>query len=290
MLQTRLWMGSLLVALTVGMLAFDGQLAPWYPFQLVFHIGLTILVCRELIAMVGPARPMMPSMLLVGTLGLVLTSWVAGWFGHPERAWPAIFGWIVGCHAWGSVRAMAGFREPGQTLEIMARTWWAIGYLGLLPVFLAQLRWIYPDGDDRGTTALALAIFVPKGCDIGAFFAGRMFGRHKMAPMLSPGKTWEGLVGGLILATLVTFAIDRGAPHSVLHDCWACELGFGLTVGAAGTLGDLAESLLKRDTLNKDASQSVPGFGGVLDVLDAVIFAAPVVYLWCRGLASEVIR
>ena len=70
----------------------------------------------------------------------------------------------------------------------------------------------------------------------------------------------------------MTIVIDRFAPHSVLGDRWEFEVGFGLTVGAAGTLGDLAESLIKRDTLNKDASQSVPGFGGFLDVLDAVIF------------------
>jgi phosphatidate cytidylyltransferase len=285
MLQTRLWMGSLLIVLTVGMLAFDHLLAPWYPIQLLFHVVLTVLVCRELVAMAGPTRPIMFSMLLVGTLGLVMTSWIAGWCGEPKRAWPAIFGWLVGCHAWGSIRAMAGFREPGQTLEIMARTWWAIGYLGLLPVFLAQLRWLYPEGADQGTIALALAIFVPKGCDIGAYFAGRLFGRNKMAPVLSPGKTWEGAVGGLVTAALVTIVIDRLAPNSVLGGRWEFEVGFGLTVGAAGTLGDLAESLLKRDTLHKDASQSVPGFGGVLDVLDAVIFAAPVVYLWCRAFA-----
>jgi phosphatidate cytidylyltransferase len=127
--------------------------------------------------------------------------------------------------------------------------------------------------------ALALAAFVPKCCDIGAYSMGRLFGRHKMTPILSPKKTWEGAAGGLAAAVLVTMAMDRFGP-ALLHRNPALEIAFGLTVGLAGMLGDLAESLLKRDCARKDASSAVPGFGGVLDVVDAVIFAAPVAYTW----------
>src|SRR5262249_1977461 len=123
-------------------------------------------------------------------------------------------------------------------------------------------------------------IFVPKCCDIGAYFAGRWFGRTRMTPVLSPKKTWEGALGGLTLATLVAIGLDRLGPAPLLNrELWA-EIGFGVTVGGAGILGDLGESLIKRESQQKDASQVVPGFGGVLDVIDAVLFAGPVAYLW----------
>src|SRR5207248_385801 len=99
---------------------------------------------------------------------------------------------------------MARFREPGESVVRIALTVWIAAYLGLLPSFLAQLRWpagtgFSPAGREvaRGTTALALAVFVPKCCDIGAYFTGRFLGRHKMSPVLSPKKTWEGAAGGL---------------------------------------------------------------------------------------------
>src|SRR5262249_8320928 len=89
----------------------------------------------------------------------------------------------------GVLRAARGAR--GAAVVRRAVTVWAIGYLAVLPSFFAQLRWLGPT-IDHGTVALALAVFVPKGCDIGAYTAGRLFGRHRMTPVLSPKKTWEG--------------------------------------------------------------------------------------------------
>src|SRR5205814_9807007 len=132
----------------------------------------------------------------------------------------------------------------------------------------------------RSTVALALVIFVPKCCDIGAYFTGRFFGRHRMTPLLSPKKTWEGAAGGVGMAVLVTFLIDRLTQAHLLQGLVWTEIGFGVTVAVAGMWGDLAESLIKRDCQRKDAGETVPGFGGVLDVVDAVLFAAPVAYCW----------
>ncbi len=98
--------------------------------------------------------------------------------------------------------------------------------------------------------------------------------------MLSPKKTWEGAAGGLTLGTLTAIGIDQWGPVPLLGKSLSREIGFGVTLGIAGMLGDLAESLVKRACRQKDASAAVPGFGGVLDVVDAVIFAAPVGYLW----------
>jgi phosphatidate cytidylyltransferase len=280
MLRTRLWMGSLLILGVVGMLVFDERTAPWYPSQLLFQLALTLAACREIVTLLGPERPILPFSMTACSLAIMLASWVLGWFEMPQHAWPAILGLLTGSQLLIFLVEMARFREPGGALERMARTWWAIGYLGLLPAFFAQLRWLYPAGDPRGTTALALAIFVPKGCDIGAYFTGRLIGKHRMTPILSPKKTWEGAIGGLVVAVLVAMGLDRFGA-AVLQGRVEWEVGFGLAVGIVGMLGDLAESLLKRDCAQKDASQAVPGFGGVLDVVDSVIFAAPVAYLGC---------
>jgi len=169
---------------------------------------------------------------------------------------------------------MARYRGQGGSVTRLALAVLVAAYLGLLPSFLAQLRW--PAA--LGTLSLALAIFVPKCCDIGAYFTGRLIGRHRMTPVLSPKKTWEGAAGGLATAVLVAFALNGFAP--IIPGGPAGVVAFGLTVGLAGMLGDLAESLVKRDCQQKDASQAVPGFGGVLDVVDAILFAAPVSYVW----------
>jgi phosphatidate cytidylyltransferase len=101
-----------------------------------------------------------------------------------------------------------------------------------------------------------------------------------MAPVLSPKKTWEGLAGGLALSALVAVAINRLAAAPPVRGGAPLAAAFGVAVGAAGVLGDLAESFLKRDCRLKDASHVVPGFGGVLDVIDSILFAAPVAFAW----------
>ena len=130
---------------------------------------------------------------------------------------------------------------------------------------------------------LAITILVPKCNDIAAFFTGTFLGRTKMTPLLSPKKTWEGFAGGMIGGTLVSVAVSLVASAfdvTVFRGGVLEAVAFGLVVGVAGVLGDLAESLIKRDCQTKDASRDIPGFGGLLDVIDSVLFAAPVAYLW----------
>jgi phosphatidate cytidylyltransferase len=125
-----------------------------------------------------------------------------------------------------------------------------------------------------------LLIATCKGADTGAYAFGRMAGRRKLWPQLSPNKTVEGSIGGLIMAlvaALVTIGVARLALR-VETLSWPATIGYGLLIGVAAQLGDLMESLVKRDCLKKDASDTLPGFGGVLDVLDSLLFAAPVAY------------
>jgi phosphatidate cytidylyltransferase len=280
MLQTRLWMGAILTGLSVGVLVLDQRLAPWFPFLFLFLLTISLTACIELTQLLPDSgRPF--AWLTEASVAAMI---VANWPGHVLQSdpWP----WVVGTFATVILSAfvveMIAFREPGESLVRIALTIWIAAYLGLLPSFFAQLRWL-PGGRDGvscGTQALALAIFVPKCCDIGAYFTGRLLGRHAMSPILSPKKTWEGFAGGMVISIIVAVGLGRLGP--VLLDSDLRAVGFGLTVGLAGVLGDLAESLIKRDCQKKDASQIVPGFGGTLDVVDAVIFAAPVAYWWLK--------
>jgi phosphatidate cytidylyltransferase len=284
MLRTRLLVGAVLAALVVGMLVIDRYLAPWYPFLFVFVLGLALAACFELLHLLPPDRRPFRGLCFALVTALVVVNWlphlpdVTGSLAREPWRW---LGTALGLAVLLVFAAeMATFREPGGSVVRMAVTLWAVAYLALLPSFFAQLRWLNPSVPDYGTAALALAVFVPKGCDIGAYTTGRLFGRHAMTPVLSPKKTWEGAAGGLAFAVGIAVAIDRLGPAPVLQLEWLREVGFGLSVGAAGMVGDLAESLVKRDCRQKDASQAVPGFGGVLDVVDSVVYAAPVAYLW----------
>jgi phosphatidate cytidylyltransferase len=282
MLRTRLWMGAVLIALAIGVLVIDQWLAPYYPFLLILVLVLALAACCELLQLLQPARRPADLLCYTSVTALVLCNWVI--HARPDAVpsaepWPTIGGVFAGIVIAAFLTEMARFAEPGESVTRIAMAVWIAAYLGLLPCFFAQLRWL-PDvlEGTRGTVALALAIFVPKMGDTGAYFTGRFLGRHPMTPVLSPKKTWEGAAGGLAASVLTTLVINRQWP--ALSGGWLVEIGFGITVGIAGMLGDLAESLIKRDCQQKDASQIMPGFGGVLDVVDAILFAAPVAYVW----------
>jgi phosphatidate cytidylyltransferase len=271
-------MGALLILLVAAVLLFDPE--PGYPFLLVLSLVLALAACYELHQLQGSAAQSL-YVWIAGVSCVVLANWPAHWWaGDP---WHFVLGAFAAVVLGAFLVEMVTYREPGHSVTRIALTVWMTAYLGLLPSFLVQLRWLKgmaesSEAGRTGVAALALAIFVPKCCDIGAYFTGRLLGRTPLTPLLSPKKTWEGLAGGLALSALTAIAINR--PTQVLRGGDLAAIGFGLAVGLAGVLGDLAESLIKRDCRQKDASQLVPGFGGVLDVIDSVLFAAPVAYAW----------
>src|SRR5262245_42936424 len=288
MLRTRLWMGALLIGLAVLLLLEARWFVPWYPILFVCFAAGSLLATRELLSLYPVAmRPSEP--LVVSTIALmsVVNWWPA--FQEASDLRPELKAWdlIGACAVIGTVaaflREMWQFRGPNGGAFRVALTVFILVYLGVLPSFMAQIRWL---PGINTTVALALTVFVPKGNDIGAYFtgkflSGRILGRKLMAPFLSPKKTWQGFVGGML--TSVGVAVGINAFWPVLPGGWLGAIGFGLSVGLAGVLGDLAESLLKRDLQTKDASQAVPGFGGVLDVVDSLLFAAPIAFLWFRS-------
>ncbi len=171
-----------------------------------------------------------------------------------------------------TVLAALAWRLPGGStgfVRDVAASMLTIAYIPLLGSFLALMVGT-PNGGSRITTT----ILCVAASDTGGWLAGVLFGRHPLAPRISPKKTWEGSIGSLLLS----LAVGAVMAHQVLR----IPVGLGLVFGAAmvvfGTLGDLVESQLKRDLGIKDMSHFLPGHGGVLDRVDSLLFAAPVAW------------
>ncbi|MCA9312162.1 MAG: phosphatidate cytidylyltransferase, partial [Phycisphaerales bacterium] len=175
------------------------------------------------------------------------------------------------------------FYSRGQTTQGVvssaSSTLLVFVYIGLMGGFLLVLRREY-------SAWLVLGVLlITKSCDIGAYFTGTAIGRHKLIPWLSPGKTWGGLAGGVATSMLLgglaiwLISVQPAEVHGVRVDLewWHGALA-GAVLGLVGQGGDLMASLLKRDAGVKDASTVLPGFGGVLDVIDSPLLVAPVVY------------
>jgi phosphatidate cytidylyltransferase len=163
-------------------------------------------------------------------------------------------------------------------------------YIGVLISFWALLRLHFSNA--RGMVALLSMLVVVKMADVGAFAVGKNLGRHKMTPILSPGKTWEGAIGGLLTASVASWLFFTFAGPAIIDSTYRppsalASVAYGLALALAGMIGDLAESLFKRDMQRKDSSTWLRGLGGVLDIIDAPLVAGPVAWFWwTTGLIS----
>jgi len=173
-------------------------------------------------------------------------------------------------------------RQTQGAIVHMAGTVLSTLYLGGLGWFLMALRVKHSfrsSGVQGSTMILVLILLCVKFTDIGAFFGGKTLGRHKLIPWLSPGKTWEGLICGMLTAGGVGALIALWINPPVYPLPWWKGFVFGVIIGGIGQLGDLLESLMKRDAEVKDSGKLVPGFGGILDIIDSPLLAAPFAYL-----------
>ncbi len=181
------------------------------------------------------------------------------------------------------------FRRSEEALVHVAVEFFGVAYVAVpLSYMLAILYPIAPSTVDDGRWWLFYLIVVTKITDVAAYFIGRIWGKHRLAPVLSPKKTIEGALGGLLCTILVslgmvflgrTFA-GAAFPLKFLDALW-----LGVLIGIFGQIGDLAESLLKRDAMVKDSNR-IPGLGGVLDMIDSLIFTAPIVYFYLQWYGS----
>ena len=153
---------------------------------------------------------------------------------------------------------------------------WMMGgilYVGLLLSYLVALRL------EAGREWLYLALFATFGSDTAAYFIGKTLGKHKLAPRISPGKTWEGAIAGLFGAVIISLLFTLSTPLQ-LPLSYGQAILLGILISVFGQTGDLVESLLKRSTGVKESGNLMPGHGGLLDRMDSVVFAGIVVYLY----------
>lgn len=164
-------------------------------------------------------------------------------------------------------------RENSQALASIAVTMLGLLYIAWFFSFFIKLKFL-----PHGALLVSFLIIVTKMGDVGAYFIGRSLGRHSLIPRISPNKTVEGTIGGLIFSIGAALLGKLYLPNfSYSH-----LLTLGVLLGILAQVGDLAESLIKRDCDVKDASNNISGFGGILDVIDSLLFTAPIFYFYVK--------
>ncbi len=187
-------------------------------------------------------------------------------------------------------------REMREAISSVSATFFGVFYVGWLLSHAVSIRFIhdflvkrYPTQADLlvpenvGFFFMVLCLAAALGCDAGAYFVGRRFGRHRLAPVISPSKSVEGAIGGIVIASGIAVAVklffDWVVPGELsAHFGLGASAAFGAAVASVAILGDLVESALKRDAQLKDAGRLLPGVGGVLDRIDSALLAFPVMY------------
>jgi phosphatidate cytidylyltransferase len=173
-----------------------------------------------------------------------------------------------------------------QPVEQVAYTLFGLIYIPFLFNFLTKIVYLTPRDPVTdlvtGQFYVLYLVAVTKFSDMGAYVFGLLFGRHRSVPHISPAKTWEGFAGGLFTAVLASVLMAWWMPERLAFFSWVDFFVLPLLLGVAAIIGDLAESIIKRSTQTKDSSHVLPGIGGTLDLIDSVLFTAPVMYFYMR--------
>jgi phosphatidate cytidylyltransferase len=306
MVRTRVFFGFLLTLAFVGVIALDAWLTQqtipdwsWLAGRLeavgvdyVLQGGLLTAVIALLIGWgvlemgkVCRAAGHQPAVAwaLLASVVLILLPWLSTTpvMGNrsPEAEWQNTGQWLATCVVISIGWVLLRRQTAGATAS-MASTLFMIMYLGFLGSFVVRLRIRF--AGPAGAWIVLYYIAVTKFTDVGAYFTGITLGRHPLAPQISPKKTIEGFIGGLVWAAVVAVILPRFAaiiaPSEGLYLTIGRAVVFGLVVGLIGQAGDLVESLVKRDAQIKDSGSLVPTFGGVLDIIDSPLLTAPVAW------------
>lgn len=310
MLKHRLLMSALLIPATIGLFVWDHLLGETAPVLLVLLLAISARCVWELVVLARVAG-FRPSLILswIGVWAMLLGSWGVGWGDELFRNSPLVeyfrktrmpFSWFAAVAVVLLINAVIRYplakttsdsnsesnRAVGLELGTLGIEFFTMIYIGMLLVVTSRLRW--PDHDAvNGYYALGALVVATKMGDVGAYTFGRLIGGPKMVPKLSPGKTWAGGVGHLVAAgfSSVAWLLWIGPKISGQWHPWNFPSAFlfGIVVGFAGLIGDLAESLIKRDVGVKDAPALLPGFGGLLDLMDSLLLAGPVAcWMWAE--------
>ncbi|WP_125775180.1 phosphatidate cytidylyltransferase [Antribacter gilvus] len=255
------------IAVGLGLLGIVGASLYFRPEPFVAFVVIALWAAlwelRQAFARRGVRLPMLP--LMIGAAGMEVSAYFSGPEAGPEALLVAFVLTVAASVVW---RALDG-SGTGAVRDAAAAVF-AAAYLPFMAGFVV-LMLSQPDGEIR----VALFVMLAVAGDTGGYIAGVLFGRHPLAPTVSPKKTWEGLGGSVALATAVGVV---GAVYGLNESPWV-GVALGVLSAVTATIGDLAESLLKRDLDLKDMGTLLPGHGGVLDRLDSLLLTAPFVYL-----------
>lgn len=169
----------------------------------------------------------------------------------------------------------------------IACTLFGLMYVPYLLNFIQKINYFPALAPGDGAFYVVYFMVVTKFSDTGAYATGSLFGRHKMIPRISPGKTWEGFVGAIIWSTGASLAIAYFAGDHLLGMTWVHAVVLGVLLSVGAVVGDLIESLFKREAGAKDSGNLFPGIGGILDLLDSLLFNAPLMYLYLRHVLTR---
>jgi phosphatidate cytidylyltransferase len=253
---SRIVVAAVLLPAVLGLVYLGG----WWLWALALVAALIAL--HELYRIARPLRPLV----LAGYAGTVLALLGAQLGGIP---------WMTAGFLSTIPLAfvLKGISDTRQSLAVaIATTVFGVAWIGLGLGHALLLRSI----PEHGRLAVFTVLLTVFAADAFAFFVGVLIGRHKMAPVISPGKTWEGLAAGTIVAILVPFFALYHQHFLTIGE----SLALGVVIAVSAPLGDLFESALKRDLNVKDSGQLLAGHGGMLDRIDALLFAAPVLWFY----------
>ena len=301
--SNRIVVAGIVATLFAGLVWADttglaGAAPAWWllPVVIVVAIGGV----DELVRLCGTRDLLMPTWLLrpaAVAIPLAAACGAQAFSAATNLAAPtAALGWAAGAFAIFLLALftfeVAGYRPHGRSIDRLATATFIVAYVGLPLAFMVSLRLICVENlgpEQRGPGHLGIMplvslVAVVKAGDVAAYVVGSLIGRHHMAPVLSPGKTWEGAAASVAGSLAAAWVVLHGTSLARAAQPWGGWVGYGLAVGLAGMVGDLAESLLKREAGAKDSGRSLGGLGGVLDLVDSLLFAAPVAWLlWAAG-------
>jgi len=174
-----------------------------------------------------------------------------------------------------------GRNENTNAIVGISTTLFGVLYVSWFFSFLIKIRYLLPGME--GVKLLSFILIITKMGDIGALLIGSRFGKHPLMPVVSPNKTVEGSLGGCLFSVLAAIALSSWLPAQADLSVWHI-IGIGIFFGGLGQLGDLSESLIKRDCNIKDSGKFLPAIGGVLDTIDSLLFSAPAFYFYVSAI------
>ncbi|MEW5895995.1 MAG: phosphatidate cytidylyltransferase [Candidatus Omnitrophota bacterium] len=177
-------------------------------------------------------------------------------------------------------------KENTNAIVGISTTMFGVFYVSWLFSFTVKVRFLLPGMD--GVKLIGFILLVTKCGDIGALLIGSRFGKHPLLPRISPNKSIEGAVGSLLFSVTVALLSASLLPVNVVRLPWWQIATMGAFFGGMGQLGDLSESLIKRDCQVKDSGKFLPGMGGVLDIIDSLLFSVPAFYLYMAAVLDNI--